>query len=333
MRFKKYLYSLIFFLALIIIGCDLNNTHIKRDIIFIAVGLDYNSNECVNYLTNPPNDIREMAYVFSGLSKKSEYNFIYIPFLMQKYVDTPSNNYPTVNNINYLLSSLKNNDLSYFNAYDGNFSENYTLNSSYESFGNLIDDIQIDENDLIIFYFSGHGQIDTGNFLLQSSKASDDLEYLSIDDFYIEFSTLDATKLIIADSCYSGNLIKEDDCTTNIISTAYNDRFSTIYKKFVDYNTKNYNSTFVLTSALADQKSYPIKTNDFHNNSIFTFYFLKSLGYEFSSDIGEINDYIPCEYNSLINLDSVYKYITKNIDKEFPQVNGGRFCLVLFDFV
>ncbi len=337
MKKNKFIqFMIISIFVLIICGCELIYPSEKGRIILIGVALDYLDEDGLsdtdNGLENPPNDLRELAYVLSSLSIRSGKEFLYIPFLQQNSIDIPISNYPNKANINLVLDQLKNKENISAKVYDGKFDDSYSLNSQYNSFGNLKNVSPINQNDIVIFYFSGHGEDINGDLRLPKEYDEQVRESYSLELLNEKLTLLDSKVLVILDSCFSGNMIDESNITMNKATTNYSQRLSTLYNNFFNYEKQNKNNNLiVITSTLSDKLSYPTsELQTQHKNSLFTYYFLKALGYDFGNEIGNITNNIPTIQNSHIYLDSIYNYILSNISRQKPIIIGDRINLVLF---
>lgn len=334
----------IIFLFIIIISlysftsCELVYDQSPGRLILIGVGLDYMdiNGEGNNPLPNPTNDIREVAFALSSLSSRSSKEFLFIPMIQQHGLSTPipDHNYPNETNINMLFNELIDGDNISAKVYDGAFNNTYTLTSGYETFGSVYSPTLIDpinKNDIVIFYFSGHGQDYNGDLRLPKLKDEQDRESYSLDTLFSSVDNFESTSLVILDSCYSGTLIQESSSSINTVTTSFVDRFPSLYKKFFSNNGGIAEPFSILASAKSDQLSWPTESS-LHINSLFTYNFLKSLGYVIDTEIGTMSDDIPAKNKGKIDIDSIYKYINGNISRQQPVISGGRNSLVLFDW-
>lgn len=227
------------------------------------------------------------------------------------------------------------NDTSYYPTKDNIF----TQIDAYQS--------SMAPNDLFILYYSGHGQDFSGNLVTAKPTASGpEYELLSPRELYEAISELPGTKLVLLDSCYSGQHI-----------TPYPDEFVSWFTPLDSYD----GSLFFLTAANDKQKSYEADFGtgeNLHKHGYFTFSFLEALGWEhftantytFSptyGDAGRSYDYrgqmrsdnhVPAQKGSTIPLSRIMKYIkiqVKNASNLFSKQNVsttmGPRDLILFD--
>ena len=308
-------------------------------LILIGVGLDYYGTS--NPLLNPTNDIREIGFALSSLSKTTNKEFVFIPMLQQHTLADPQinypNNYPNPANLNSLFDTLKNKQDINISAlaYDGEFTSSFSLTSEYDTFGSPITMEPLNNNDTLIFYYSGHGVDYNGNLSIPKEYDIGDRQQYTLDTLYSNISDLESKSLVILDSCFSGTLIKESSTSINKAETPFVDRLPALYQKFFNYANDNgiYEKFSIIASTKSGELSWPIKPSDLsHTNSIFTYYFLEALGYISDIDIGEMSDSILSKKNNKIDIDSIYNYVNKNITGQQPIIMGGRKSLVLFTF-
>jgi hypothetical protein len=329
-------------------SCELFYEQSQGRIILIGVGLDYiGENESSTSdrndnaaLENPPNDIREIAFVLSNLASQSEKPFVYIPFIQQHTLTSiPSDNYPNQDNLDKLFDELKNNNDIIAKVYDGDFDESeYNLTSEYSTFGNEITSFDdLNENDILIFYYSGHGdQTNDGDLRLPEEDDEQVRESVPLSWLSEELNSLNCTVLTVLDSCGSGSFIEESEYSVNTITTNFVDTIPSLYETFFTSSDDNSSTTdfYSMASTRAGELSFDTSSLDVnHPNSIFSYYFLRALGYENNSEteIGYMKENIPALSNNRISIDSIYEYIIDNISREEPLISGGRNGLVLFN--
>jgi len=199
------------------------------------------------------------------------------------------------------------------------------------------------DNSINIIYYSGHG-FDNGSWALATTNSVTGLsifnsnQVLSVDEIYEELEDIKGKTLIIVDACFSGNFYKE---------SAYSlqkDKFSLInaFSKFIS-NDSEVSDIYILCATEDDNKSYePGYTSGIRLHGFFTKALLEGLGWddEDESTPGELAETIPpAAVNKIVSVDYLVEYIKANQDialsdgdHQYPQVYGGRYDLVLFEY-
>ena len=157
------------------------------------------------------------------------------------------------------------------------------------------------ENDLIIFQCSGHGAEKTGEMILSFEAAGNSVKItdsISSSEILNVLSKTKGLALLIMDSCYSGNYIKENVLADgNVFKTEDNKEYFTIVDYFEGMgraltilkgnNTRVNQNVYVLSASTDGQTSwdsdpniYKIGTKSYEKFGGFTFYLLKALGYD-----------------------------------------------------
>ncbi len=109
-----------------------------------------------------------------------------------------------------------------------------------------IADIPSTEDDLIIFYYSGHGDVeDDGNTFLAVGSAEADYEKLAMDSVFDVLEAKDAPAIAIIDACYSGAMAISPDQS---ILDAFADMFGKL----------DLRSVKVIAASGSDELSYMI---------------------------------------------------------------------------
>ena len=199
---------------------------------------------------------------------------------------------------------------------------------------------EADENDLVIFYYAGHGEDVTGDLVYHYRYGTNDYESLSVRDLNDDIlSKIKGRKLLILDSCYSGNFIEEGDLEpTHSYDGKGNlesfDLFSSIRLSFEALNSDApaKPESYVLSAASDVQSSYENKTL---GHGYFTYALLSYLGYDTES---ETATYDARFTNDVITVQGLYEGIVENFPfkEEYknstPSITPSRYDMVLFDF-
>lgn len=179
---------------------------------------------------------------------------------------------------------------------------------------------EADQNDVLYFYFSGHGWGGNGNIstiLPYDADAGDEYNDISADDLASALSMIPGTKVVILDSCFSGGFIGKDAYVATrrmeINDTKqYNDNIINSFEKYDLQLSKDNlakNSFKVITSASSNQLCYetlyhPVDGNPF---GYFSASICDGCGY---------NDFFPpfpADFNtdSKITINEIYEHVVE----------------------
>ncbi len=227
------------------------------------------------------------------------------------------------------------------------FETNPSLNEISELFEDILG--SSGEEDLIIFYYAGHGVEDTGDLVYSYEYNSGSYNTISVrtmldDDGLL--SPYSARKLIILDSCYSGVFIEEGDlASTNTYKEktikdddySYLEFYNLIKSVKLSFETLNSSNSampeaYVLSASSADQMAYEASSLE---HGYFTYSLLSYLDYDLAEDeathTSKFNNRtvsVTDLYNGVINAfpsTSYYKIAT-------PTMTPSRYDMILFDF-
>jgi Uncharacterized protein containing caspase domain len=277
---KRSLIPLILLLSLLLSSCELIiKQNPKPTINFVSVALKYNINHRLNG-TLPDQDL--MIEELRLLSEKAGYNFHSYRFREEdgvytlKIDDGTAQTQPYISLVNPLKKFLQN----------------------AESFSQT-------DSDILIFYYSGHGKNPTGDLVL----SADGTQNLPLQDLSGWIEPLDGKKLILLDSCFSGNIVTDTEGTLRqdeILSDGWNTLFGNAFS-----NNKN---TWVMTASQNNNQSIEL---EYYNHGLFTYYLLKGLG---ASD--PVNN-VAGTSSSLYSMDGeltvaeLYDYIEKHVSTNY----------------
>ncbi len=317
---KKILLTLtVIPLLLVLVSCELFlEKPLKPTIHALFIGLDYSTTNRVyiegepyglSYLSGTIGDVFEVAVSIEQLSGTTYFDFAYEVVLMTEEdgYTPPSGRLPTRDNV---LAQL----------------------AQFSPGGGM----EVKEHDIFLLYYAGHGGED-GYPLLLSSEHSNLGTYVTEKELNDSVGAIAGTKVIILDTCHSGQIVEEYPRTAS-------DRQSATYHA----------NLFSLTASSASQVS---REDDFpsigHRHGYFSLYFLDAIGWNHISEDnstatldgreisvpGEmrVKDDIPTYRNGTILLGDAYRYIINNfryaeqwITFQTPQTSGGPKDLVLF---
>jgi hypothetical protein len=232
---------------------------------------------------------------------------------------------------------------------------------------------QMDESDILFIYYSGHGVSYSGDLVLM--PPGDPLHpnplvpysFLTVYELQAQIKTMKGSKVLILDSCYSGQFVDDYDETTVGLNLDYDPRFFTIaasladgvshedvfFRDMEDYTTKSAYHAY-------DNDSEPDDpVNHYHGH--FTYYLLEALGWNQSDGMDETIDHdtgvlthvsgyldtdhpIPAQNGNLITIGDLYRYSIQKVGEyidsgvarwsgfynQCAQINDGPLDMVLF---
>lgn len=300
---KKIVYIL--FLLTLFTGCEFTYPQTKAEINLISIALDYEGTDNVNSLKWTLNDQKAVINQFKILANKFNYNF----------------------------SSKK------FTAKNGNFYINDILKPTINNFKPEIENEMIDlknlssNNTITIFYYSGHGafrNLDTFSFLGDDSyngailvgNTINSNNLITPSELYNMIEDFDGKKLIILDSCYSGNIVQD---TENMLS--FEELFASGLTALFDKKQIDNKNIWYITAATDNKPSYEI---DNISHGLFTYYFLEALGYDNYNDMAK--DTSSLLVDNAITLNEIYSYLDERVDKKYQRTQKGASILDLVLF-
>jgi len=291
-----------------VISCELLlEKPAKPTIHALFVSLDYYDLDQKN-LDGTINDAEEVAVALNLLAGEYFNVDINTSLMFEKNGDTLpiGDKYPTKNNIRQKI-------------------EAYTL------------DATIGENDIFFFYYSGHGGEADQPMVVAETEGNSATVTISTQEFATWIQPIKAQKIIILDSCYSGQIIEDYPRTDE-------DR------QIQDYDP----NAFYLSAASDSQLSSETMFYSIgHRHGFFTLYLLDAIGWNHVSEINteltidsrnlsvpgrlDLKDNIPTFTNGNILIGDVFRYITDAfrftegwISFQTPQTGDGPLDLVLF---
>ncbi|MGE0074589.1 MAG: caspase family protein [Sphaerochaetaceae bacterium] len=307
---KKHLLLGIMVILLIIsmISCELLlEKPGKPTIHALFVSLDYYDLD-QKILDGTINDAEEVAVALNLLAGEYFNVDINTSLMFDKHEDTSpiGDRYPTKNNIRQKI-------------------EEYALDST------------INENDIFFFYYSGHGGESDQPMVVAETEGNSATVNISTQEFATWIQPINAQKIIILDSCFSGQVIEDYPRT-------YEDR------QIQDYDP----NAFYLSAASDSQLSSEATFSSIgHRHGYFTLYLLDAIGWNHVSETNtdltidsrdlsvpgklDSKDDIPTFTNGNILIGDVFRYITYAfrytegwISSQTPQTGDGPLDLVLF---
>jgi hypothetical protein len=323
-------------------SCELQQNIPKGKIYYVGVALDY-QNTNVNSLYGTLNDGLELEKALATNAFKVNRNFKSYPLYQQGFSHSKETiekkSYPSVEHI-------------------------------FEAF----DDIskQSTDNDITIFYFSGHGAKDEGSILCGTTNQISGrtlLDLNKIDDNFLinptelkqKLDKIKGKKLIIIDACHSGFF--RGNLSTAVDITKEDATLSQCYEKFFKTPMNVDESIFLLCATeynnYSHEPSYMLYS---HPHGYFSKALLEGLGWCYGEKGIVTHKSVPylvdnhdvqgilaegnppaCGISNHLSVDDLYYYIKthqqiplikKGNDRSFqhPCVTGGRQNLILFDY-
>ncbi len=306
---------LVFLLSLT--SCDTSLfSHSGQKVTVMIVGLDYKSSDplkwrgdgvqvfTVGNLGGTINDSKELGAAFDSIYK-------------EKNVE---------HEIIYMLSEGKNHSYS------------SPLYPTAQKVYAQIESLDLDEDDLFVFYFAGHGipqQTFVDNEMhndlhLITAEPKDSIYCTSLkyEDFLLSLRSLPCRSAVIIDACYSGSFDPKNSSTPVSFESSLKDIFNKD-----NIVTKDDNKISVLTAAKWNEKSWEgymvdFPDGDYEEHGMFTGTLLDILGWEHSNtktvtvkniDGSEVvaNGYLG-DVPWKLSLDDIYAHLFD--DRDYPYV-------------
>lgn len=299
-----------------------------RDIFLITVADDFNESKNEgNRLETVVNDQAALIYQFMTLDENLHV-FAYTAQKGGRYYST----HPVFRAVDSSGESIdmSSPDFDHFQYVESSAESTYdwSLDDVLES---TVEELITDENDIIIFAYSGHGD-EQGALITNANRDP----YVTVDTGRIKecFKSLPGYKIFFLDSCYSGNFISESTIRTTDSFTTMEDRY-----KGMDYigalkesslkPREDYSSNmWIMASAGKKQKAWdklsPVDSSFQNRYGAFTYYLLKALGY--NMDRNEAGD-----GTGILTFYSIYDYIRKNFPSSEISVQTPRVSLRRLD--
>lgn len=347
LKIKKIKFLILLIFSIMIVSCELFLSLPKGRMVFLSIALDYKENSIQAPLNGTIIDAKEMSAAFATLSEKEGRDFYYIPvyqFENQNEIDKNSTNFPTNTNLDNIFNYLSNKSSAIkpliFNLNKDLIKSKLSKDNEY--FKDISDKkdltLPLRENDLLIVYLAGHSDF-LGNFSIVNNNS------YSVENLYDKLNSITSKILVIVDSCFSGNYVPLSDTTISPKDPrnqyqSFQEKLNFMFDSSLDDKKKD---LFVISAVNNVLPSGEYNISDLpkdtvHPHGVFTYNFLKSLGWDCSDDntidinhVGSLNNLIQVKNNNLISLDSIYNYIKIN-SLQKPFLIGGRQNLILFDF-
>lgn len=331
------LFIILFSLLLTLFSCSNEYLPKEREIYLVTVADDF-----YNYNGNG----RKLENVITDQAA--------LLLQIQTFGDIHINSYISQNGKRYTSSSPiyvavdsegreleKNNDESFksfiYKPKEGEEEKEWTIYDVMDYLGEL----ELGDDDLLIFIFSGHGEKGNGSLMTNASTSSPQWDSLSPEDLFSILSTLGGKKLVVLDSCYSGVYVPSSPLYSSDVFASEEKEDRWIGKSYPNAMKKalfgdkretfNNSDIWILSSTGRGQEASdsldggdgPFQTS----YGAFTYYLLKALGYD--TDRNE-----AVKEESRLTLYEVYSYIRKHFPEyetqiQTPRVSNGGLDLIL----
>lgn len=293
---RKLLLILSTLLLLLLSSCELFYPTVDKDIYLVTVALSYRGTDIglanpKNILTGTLPDQKALRSQLKLLSEKAGYDFKEIAIIQD------------------------NGRVTVEGSFNDTFDNRNTKADLIKAFSIIRKNIT--EDDIFIFYYSGHGYPSDGTMAFTYSSQMLPLELIS------EVSTISGKKLIIMDSCYSGNYVQDEE----FVNSSLKDAFSSILSsnKYMDEDI------WVMAASQRIQRAW-----DSGEHGFFTKALLTLLGYDVETETAKNNTSGVISYLTLARkIPSLMETTPGYEDYEmvqYPLYTSTTRDLILFDF-
>ena len=183
------------------------------------------------------------------------------------------------------------------------------------------------ENDVSLFYYSGHGLSSTAPGRRGALVGSDG-SLITASQLRAALDAIPGRKIVIVDACYSGNLLvgrsllgeAEDSYDgAEAFVDAFISAFSLTFRAAANDNTLAGQEYFVITASAEDEKSYEGK----RGHGFFTYYLLYGAGWEAYYDRQLSTRQADANANGVITIDEAYTYASDCVLNDGTLVDAG----------
>ena len=259
----------------------------KGDIYYLSYATNYSNGknlDSLKRLNGTMHDTDGLHHALSLYSEEYDKDYFYYNIRLKYEGGKDDNDYKTLTVDN---NSDKNLNCTSKKPKDYDW-DNEELTKNFINFTNEFKS-KIKDNDIVIFAFSGHGAEDTGILALDEGINIALEQTGNTEGIYEFMSAFKGNKIIILDSCFSGNIINADG------DSSYTSHISDIYKKLdAKYGTRN--NMYLIAASSADKLSYEDSITDetFNSDS----HNKHSHGQLFKKILTELNYVCTDDYNT-----------------------------------
>ncbi len=330
MRRLAFFFAMILVVLLLACSCELiyetkdGRPSIER-VNILVYGNDYAGSlwhgQSVNPLYGTVNDATQVGLAFEALAKESglECNAHYI---------LGKNHDRTGVNFRYeIQNAIENPDTD-------------TTMSHFREVISQIADIST-EKDLTVVFVSCHGFYDAsvgtkaeygkveGTYFVTSANKGDECEFYSHNDFLDDVSRIKGIKLILADVCHSGGIVKPDYVGLGKDEYKGMDAAQLFFENDkIDIDA----SLFCLSASRYYEESFEYRTagSDYRTHGCFTMALLDALGWNGESFTGNAK----AARNGRLTFQNLVSYVVENDgeNQQTPMYSGGGNDVILFSF-
>ena len=330
MRRLAFFFAMILVVLLLACSCELiyetkdGRPSIER-VNILVYGNDYAGSlwhgQSVNPLYGTVNDATQVGLAFEALAKESglECNAHYI---------LGKNHDRTGVNFRYeIQNAIENPDTD-------------TTMSHFREVISQIADIST-EKDLTVVFVSCHGFYDAsvgtkaeygkaeGTYFVTSANKGDECEFYSHNDFLDDVSRIKGIKLILADVCHSGGIVRPG--YVSVDKEEYKN--ASAAQLFFENDKIDIDaSLFCLSASRYYEESFEYRTagSDDRTHGYFTVALLEALGWNGESYTGSAT----AARNGRLTFQNLVSYVTENdgYDDQTPMYSGGGNDVILFSF-
>lgn len=329
---RRPAFFFVMFLVVLLLACSCELIYEAKDgrpsierVNILVYGNDYAGSlwhgQSVNPLYGTVNDATQVGLAFEALAKESglECNAHYI---------LGKNHDRTGVNFRYeIQNAIENPDTD-------------TTMSHFREVISQIADIST-EKDLTVVFVSCHGHYDAsvgtkaeygkaeGTYFVTSANKGDECEFYSHNDFLDDVSKIKGIKLILADVCHSGGIVKPDYVGLGKDEYKGMDAAQLFFENDkIDIDA----SLFCLSASRYYEESFEYRTagSDDRTHGYFTVALLEALGWNGESYTGSAT----AARNGRLTFQNLVSYVTENdgYDDQTPMSSGGGNDVVLFSF-
>lgn len=215
-----------------------------------------------------------------------------------------------------------------YNHYDDKIKKTW----DFDDVKDYLKSLDVKDEDIIIFTFSGHGFADSssthaiGDLVLSTKNSKGEYKSLSLKELSSILESLGGNKIVILDSCYSGNFIdwvagkyalegtdKFKNNTKNLVSVDFAASFSFPSLKM----SKESDRIWAITATTRDQISFdssPIRDNTSFQDKYgcLMYYILDALGFDTSSNT-------PKDVDKSISFLDIYENVRDKMPKRVQE--------------